>query len=1779
MDGKNTVQAFGCRAFFNLISTDGPCGRRGRPDWHFPTFFRIFISRTQISHFRNIILGLLFTCSLVCHAGQGTSFPGFTRQGDVFGTRCFIQNSTGLKSPIDPSADVLYTYEYSGEKIYFTRSGLVYEQVKNRVVKEEDEEHQRLTGEKEKRVNEEVSYIHMRWKNPDPSVQVIPSEKVAHYFSYGQKEFHAAGYKKIVYHDLYPGIDLEYFIPLDKPSGIKYNVLVKKGADLSRLVFSYEGASGRPVLQPNGDLEIPGFSSDITEHHPVCQDQSGQSHVVNFSKKGREIHFEMPELPTGDFVIDPWVNSNTALGTVWINDVDYDAAGNLYIYGDGTNSFSNPYKVAKYNPVGTLLWTFMGVATAQSFTASGGWRAGIHTDKAAGKVYIASRLATNVIRLDQSGSFDNYLTSGLGFSGEAGDLINLCNGNLLMLGGGNTTGIQYDINNGTIITSSKFQPSWSSCCLDIVDYAKDATGEVFVYYGSAGVFSNTIAKVAQSYTNTTWTVPSNFTVMQENNNSSNLAGMSLFGLTATWFDCMAVNMSYLYYYDGYNLAAYNKSTGAMISSTFINGQTARWQGGIAVDECNNLYLGGVGNILCMNFNGTTFNPLPSIPLNTTANAPYVSDMILNTTTNQLFVCGTGFTGVYSAIPSTTCPVNYCPCYQPVISFNTASTQCGNIGTSTVNVTGVPGPFSYTWAPMNVTGSVVTNLSPGTYTVSVSSLTCTGSFTAATTFTSALPPVNISITSNSINCATLGSATVAVSNLTPPLNYTWLPSLQTGSVATGLNPGIYTVIVQSPACAAILSSTAQFYPANPLSANISMASSVTCNGAATGTGAVTGISGGSATQNILWTNGASNYTTAFTNSLSPGVWSITVTDALTGCQIFQSFFVSQPSPVQLAFSSSSPSACAGSSISLSGSGSGGTPGYTYSWTAGPPSASLTVNQGTPGTYVYSLHVSDANNCGMTATTSVLFVANPVVSVSNTSVCPLASGTLTASGATSYTWNTNTTGSNLVAAPPANANYTVIGEAQTCTSTASGSILHYSSPVPQILSNSPRCQLSTLQINGSGGNTYLWSGPANFTSSASNVNIPQVNQQYAGVYNLTVTSVNGCTATANTNIVVNPTPAVSAAGSTICTSQQMNLSANSALALNYSWSGPAAFFSTAQNPQLFSPTLAHNGTYTVTAITANGCTNQAVANVQVISPPSLSVTLGSYTLCQQGINGSPDAVVITPSGATSYTVQSPFLSGPVNPAGPATYVSAVTPSQQYIPGTGTLTGSNGICTSTRTYSFVLVPNPIINLNSSAASICLGDSHTITVNGATQYFWQSAAPYTLTSNGASALTQPLAGTSFSVYGSLAGCNSATGSHTLSVIPQPALNIGPASPSICLLGSITLSAGGNGSSFKWSPGTGLNSTTTQTVKASPSGTQVYTVTATSGSCNSTGTVQVTVHALPVPTIEVITEKVCPGGQVRLTGLGGAKYEWWGPDQFHALGQYQMFTALSAAYGGMYTLTVTDARDCQNSTSAFVDILPLPEASSGNLTKLACLPYCGEYVLISPKKEDLQVKWNINHVGLGGSTARHCFDAPGIYTISAQYTSAVTSCSNSLEYYLTVEAKPIADFSYSPANPVAELDEVVFTDQSAGDIRGRQWTFAPDNVTYDGQTVVQRFQAAGNYPVALVVKGSGQCSDTIVKQVIVAEDFHVYIPNSFSPNHDHINDVFIPVFSGSRKYKLMVFDRWGELVFSTDESGGPWDGTFKGQACKPDSYNWSLDVTARNGEHKMYHGTVTLLK
>lgn len=171
----------------------------------------------------------------------------------------------------------------------------------------------------------------------------------------------------------------------------------------------------------------------------------------------------------------------------------------------------------------------------------------------------------------------------------------------------------------------------------------------------------------------------------------------------------------------------------------------------------------------------------------------------------------------------------------------------------------------------------------------------------------------------------------------------------------------------------------------------------------------------------------------------------------------------------------------------------------------------------------------------------------------------------------------------------------------------------------------------------------------------------------------------------------------------------------------------------------------------------------------------------------------------------------------------------------------------------------------------------------------------------------------------------------------------------------------------------------------------------------------------------------------------------------------------------------------------------------------------------------------------------------------------------------------PLADFWWGGSSQVNNFP-IPFLDRSFG-ANYWNWDFGAPGLTSTEQNPFFTFPEPGDYMVMLAIEDTLGCRDTTYRSITVQQEFNLYVPNAFSPDGDGINEIFMAQGTGLRDFRLRVFDRWGELLFETEDVLRPWDGTYKGSPAPTGVYVYQIRVKALIGETYERSGHVTLLR
>jgi gliding motility-associated-like protein len=285
-------------------------------------------------------------------------------------------------------------------------------------------------------------------------------------------------------------------------------------------------------------------------------------------------------------------------------------------------------------------------------------------------------------------------------------------------------------------------------------------------------------------------------------------------------------------------------------------------------------------------------------------------------------------------------------------------------------------------------------------------------------------------------------------------------------------------------------------------------------------------------------------------------------------------------------------------------------------------------------------------------------------------------------------------------------------------------------------------------------------------------------------------------------------------------------------------------------------------------------------------------------------------------------------------------------------------------------------------------------------------------------------------------------------------------------------------------------------------------------------------------------------------------------------------------------TLTATSSEGCVGVLVEEVTVLENPVASFGAAVTQLCSGGMIDLEDLSYITNGNIVTWTWTANGTLFSTDQNpVFDAleQGFYDIGLVVTSQ-EGCSGAyvIPNLLEVYPSPIAGFNYTPNEPTTSLPYIIVTDQSVG-AQGWEYTIS-DGGSYTTPDFEHTFPGQGVYDLQLIVSNEFGCVDTLILSIDVVPDLSIFIPNTFTPDQDGLNEVFFPVVNGALldHYAFRIFNRWGEKVFESATPGEGWIGNHQGQGhyVQDGVYTWQLEVNSvESGQYQTLTGHVNIIR
>lgn len=301
------------------------------------------------------------------------------------------------------------------------------------------------------------------------------------------------------------------------------------------------------------------------------------------------------------------------------------------------------------------------------------------------------------------------------------------------------------------------------------------------------------------------------------------------------------------------------------------------------------------------------------------------------------------------------------------------------------------------------------------------------------------------------------------------------------------------------------------------------------------------------------------------------------------------------------------------------------------------------------------------------------------------------------------------------------------------------------------------------------------------------------------------------------------------------------------------------------------------------------------------------------------------------------------------------------------------------------------------------------------------------------------------------------------------------------------------------------------------------------------------------------------------------------------------------ATYGTFVISLAVTNKECVERFSQSVSIFAIPPIVDFSYNPpMGCMPLKVDFTNLSKYADVSTYRWDF---GDGNKSSEvnptHFYRKAGTYTVSLEASNITGQLVREIKAaIITVHPWPVASFDVKP-RLLYIPGGVLYTSNLSFGATTFLWDFGDGNASTEFRPE-HTYGAEGIYSISLKVLNDFGCSDStkLLSAVSVRKGGQVLVPNAFSPSTlaagsagsggglgDGKNDTFLPLLRGVSEFQMLVFNRWGELLFETADSNRGWDGTYNGKLCQQDVYMYKLTARFENGETVVRVGDINLIR
>jgi len=322
----------------------------------------------------------------------------------------------------------------------------------------------------------------------------------------------------------------------------------------------------------------------------------------------------------------------------------------------------------------------------------------------------------------------------------------------------------------------------------------------------------------------------------------------------------------------------------------------------------------------------------------------------------------------------------------------------------------------------------------------------------------------------------------------------------------------------------------------------------------------------------------------------------------------------------------------------------------------------------------------------------------------------------------------------------------------------------------------------------------------------------------------------------------------------------------------------------------------------------------------------------------------------------------------------------------------------------------------------------------------------------------------------------------------------------------------------------------------------------------------------------------ICEGGNTQLIastigGVANYTYEW-----FNGLGSVNVIDVTPIGTQS-YTVEATDVNNCKDTASINVNVASKPTASFNGYFE-GCAPL--EASFINTSVGAVTYVWNYDQIlSSMPNTIPHSFYTVGCNTVSLIATS-INGCSDTIIKSCTVNVypQPVANLYTNEAVVYEAESEITIINEAIG---GEYCfiDFGDNSQTNDCNGFIEHFYSSiGEYVITQIVSNSYGCSDTTSLMIEVKPETTIWVPNAFTPNdRSGLNDVFLAKGKYVNEFNMKIFNRWGEMIFESENMDIGWDGTHQNNNVPQGIYIWVIHYKDLKLGRKSLKGHVSVIK